>query len=94
MLTSLLNKDKCIFKEVRKLRQKKKQGISSKIDNEVGQENIASHFSNIYEQLFDNVNEDIKLASVEKNLNYQIESGAKDFIEKVDSRTIKSAVNK
>ena len=54
-IQSALERNSCIFDELKKQRGSAKK-ISSRIDNAVGAKNIANHFSSIFRKLYNNVN--------------------------------------
>ena len=89
---SLVNENKCIFSEIRKLRSKGR-GFSSRIDDYVGQKPIANHFADIYSRLFNNVNGDSDLDSLEQSIQKNISSTSSNVIRKIDSSLVKKAVN-
>ena len=71
-IESISDDNKCIFQEVRRLR-KKKNCLSSRIDDSVGSTNIANHFSTLYSELFNSRGEDdIQLQTLDQNINSKI----------------------
>jgi hypothetical protein len=62
-VSSLLKGDAKIFQEIRKFRGKQST-FSSRIDEEVGAQNIAKHFAEIYENLYNKVDLDNKFENV------------------------------
>ena len=70
-VTSVLGGGINIFNEIKKFRGTS-SSFSSRIDNEVGQKNIASHFANIYSDLYNRVDLGIKLENVSDGINAKI----------------------
>ena len=91
LLSSILNNNANIFEEVRKLR-KKKSSLSSQIDNLVDPNQIAEHFSGIYEELFNNIKKDPKSDLVEEKLQTELNHSSFSSLENVSEDTVRSAV--
>ena len=92
LIESLLDEDKCIFDEVRKLRKKRKC-LSSRIDGNVGSSLIANHFSNLYTKLFNNVeNEDSAHKDLIQSIQANIGQSSMNMVEQIDIKTVKDAV--
>ena len=92
MVESLLDEDKCIFKEIRKLRKKSKS-LSSRIDVVVGSNLIANHFSNIYARLFNNIEDkDSEKDDLMLNIQENIHQSSLEVIKQIVVKTVKDAV--
>ena len=91
LLESLVNKDRNIFDEIKKLR-KKKMGLSSRIDDKVSPDDIATHFSDIYMKLFNNVVNDESFEHVEKLIHDKTDHSSISAIKAIDKVTIRDAI--
>ena len=89
LIESLIDSDKNIFEEVRKLRQKG-HTLSSRIDDKVEPDLIASHFSEIYQRLFNNIDED--LGPLHEKVSSLIGPSMVRKIQSVDCKTVRDAV--
>ena len=84
LLNCCLNGDGNIFEEVRKSRKCGSSHVSS-IDNVT--EDIPSHFANLYENLYNSVNDDESLIEVEQKVSAGINSTSIESIESIDCVT-------
>ena len=91
-LESLLKNDTDIFKEIKKLR-KKKNSLSSQIDDKVEPKDIAEHFSQVYMNLFNNVKGDEKLNLIESEIKNKIDQSSYTEISDINENIVRSAVN-
>ena len=92
LLNSILDSNKNVFDEVRKLRRKRR-GLSSRIDENVDPHSIASHFSNIYAKLFNNVNEDEGLHCLRQQLNNDINDDSITTLRNINTETVQTAIS-
>ena len=88
-----LTKGCYIFDEISKLRAKVKCS-SSRIDDEVGSENIASHFAEIYSVLYNRVENGTKLDEVSDRINAGIDEMSRGQLDRVDDNLIKTALKR
>ena len=81
-----------IFKEIRKYRGQC-QTYSSRIDEEVGSANIASHFAGIYSELYNRVENNDKLQQVDNRINSSINFDSR-LLDKIDEKLILNSLKK
>ena len=75
---------KCdIFAEIKKFRRKCST-FSSRIDDEVGSKNIATHFAGIYSQLYNKVDNGDKLEDISDRINSGINDISKAQLRRID----------
>ena len=85
---------KCdIFAEIKKFRGKCST-FSSRIDDEVGSKNIATHFAGIYSQLYNKVDNGDKLEDISDRINSGINDISKAQLRRIDENLIRSALKK
>ena len=84
---------KGVFEEIRKARGKSSI-LSSRIDAEVGSKNIAQHFANIYQKLYNNVTNDSKLEKLNDEISKGIDYSSMAQINRIDDRLIRRALDK
>ena len=92
-LTGILHEGRNIFDEIRKLRGNSKI-LSTRIDNEVGSQNISNTFANIYSKLYNNVDNGMKLDSIKNYIDQNIDITSSSYIHKIDDKLIRTALNK
>ena len=92
-VSSILRGGVNIFEEIRKFR-KGKSTISSRIDEEVGGDNIANHFAGIYSKLYNKMEEDEKLDNILAGLEAKIGTDSVSQISRVDENLIQNALNR
>ena len=91
LIGSLLDKNRCIFKEVRKLRKKAKS-LSSIIDDNVEPQPYSISFF-IYSKLFNNVETDESaLENLEKSIKNSIVQSSISVIDQIDVETVREDV--
>ena len=91
ILDACINDKGDIFKEVREMR-KTAPTVSSMIDGVTI--NIETHFANVYEKLYNSIDDKEKLMTVLQHLNTKIYSGSFIEVEKITPTLIKEAINK
>ena len=82
-----------IFKEIRKFRGKSNTS-SSRIDDEVGSKNIASHFAGIYSELYNRVENGTKLGEISDRINSGIDNMSRAQLNRIDEELVKKALKK
>ena len=92
-LAGVLDGGSDIFAEIRKFRGKSTT-FSSRIDDEVGSKNIASHFAGIYSDLYNRVENGAVLDQVSERINSGINTTSKAQLDRIDENLIKSALKK
>ena len=85
--------DGSMFEHIKKSR-KKKQTCSSRIDGEVGSENIAQHFADLYGQLFSRVQLGQEFEELREDLENQIAPDSLIDVFRVDDDVVKLALGK
>ena len=90
-LSSIISGGADIFKEIRKLRGTSST-FSSRIDQEVGQENIAKHFATIYSELYNRVEVGEELEKVSDTINTNINQDSTAQLDRVNEDTIREAL--
>ena len=89
ILDACINDKGDIFKEVREMR-KTAPTVSSMIDGVT----IETHFANVYEKLYNSIDDKEKLMRVLQPLNTKINSGSFIEVEKITPTLIKEAISK
>ena len=92
-LAGVVNGGCDIFKEVRKFRGKSNTA-SSRIDDEVGSKNIASHFAGIYSELYNRVENGTRLGEISDRINSGIDNMSRVQLNRVDENLIRKALKK
>ena len=87
----MINGGANIFSEIKKLRGKCTT-LSSRIDDEVGQKNIASHFAHIYSELYNRVDLSEKLESVSNKLQAGINQDSAAQLDRINVTTVEEAL--
>ena len=92
-VTSILKGGVNIFKEIRKFRGGRST-LSSRIDEEVGGNNIADHFAGIYTKLYNKVDTNEMLDNI--STEFEAEIGAKNVTEinRITEKLVKDALNR
>ena len=91
ILDACINDKGDIFKEVRKMR-KIPPTVSSMIDGVTV--NIETHFANVYDKLYNSIDDNENLTTVLRHLNTKIDSKSMIEVEKITPALIKEAINK
>ena len=91
ILDACINDKGDIFKEVRKMR-KIPPTVSSMIDGVTV--NIETHFANVYDELYNSIDDNENLTTVLRHLNTKIDSKSMIEVEKITPALIKEAINK
>ena len=89
----LLKGGKNIFEEIKQFRGKSKV-CSSTIDGEVGSENIAEHFANIYSELYSRVKLDDEFEKLAEEINGKVGPDSMFDVEQVNDNLVKEALKK
>ena len=92
-LKGVLHDGSNFFNEIRKSRGKNRV-VSSRIDSEVGSQNIAQHFANTYRELYNNVENGSGLDHLKYTINQGITASSAAQIKRIDERVISSALKK
>ena len=93
-LESLLDgKSGNIYKEIKKFRGEQKT-VSSRIDDEVGSENIANHFAFKYSDLYSKCNLGKKFDSLKKNIENSLCEQDQAEVFMIDENIVKEAIKK
>ena len=90
-VSSIINGGVNIFSEIRKFRGKS-TSISSRIDNEVGSENIANHFATIYSELYNSVQLDDKLKKISETIEMDIDKQCHLQLDRINEELITKAM--
>ena len=91
ILDACINDKGDIFKEVRKMR-KISPTVSSMIDGVTV--NIETHFANVYDKLYNSIDDNENLTTVLRHLNTKRDSKSMIEVEKITPALIKEAINK
>ena len=81
-----------IFQEIRKFRGTS-SSFSSRIDEEVGAENIANHFAEIYEKLYNNVESGDEMNSIREAVHDGVNENSQVQISRINEGLIQDALN-
>ena len=90
-VSSIINGGVNIFSEIRKFRGNS-TSISSRIDNEVGSENIANHFATIYSELYNRVQLDEKLEKISETIERDIDKECHLQLDRINEELINKAM--
>ena len=90
-ISSIINGGVNIFKEIRKFRGAN-TSISSRIDNEVGAENIANHFATIYSELYNRVQLDEKLEQISDTIEKDVDKQCYFQLDRINEELINKAM--
>ena len=90
-VSSIIGGGANIFKEIKKFRGSS-TSFSSRIDNEVGQKNIANHFANIYSELYNRIDLGNKLDNVSDSINARITEDSAAQLDRVNVDTVSEAL--
>ena len=82
-----------IFEEIRKFRGSNST-VSSRIDEEVGGDNIANHFAGIYSKLYNRVDVKDKLDAISSELEAEIGPGSDIEMNRISERVVNDALNR
>ena len=91
-VSGLLHGGVDIFKEIRKFRGTS-SSYSSRIDEEVGASNIANHFAEIYEKLYNNVEPGPKLDTVRGAVHGGVNQQSQLQLNRISEDVIRDALN-
>ena len=91
LIKSLLSSDQSIFEEVKKLR-KKPHSISNRIDDKLGPELIATHFSDVYQKLYNNVAKSDSANGLYEMISGKLGPSSLDVVAAVDVKTVRTAI--
>ena len=89
MLSSCLNNDTDIFKEIRKQRNCN-QACTTTIDGRT--EDIPEYLADKYEKLYNQVDDKENLTGLEFDLRKMIKNDSLEFVDRIDANTVKTAV--
>ena len=92
-IAGIVNENKNIFKEIRKLRGKSNT-VSSRIDSVVGSADIAEHFAGTYSNLYNRVENGQKLDEIGHTLEIAIADSSKLELSRIDDALINKALAK
>ena len=82
-----------IFAEIRKFRGSSRT-VSSRIDEEVGAENIANHFSGIYSQLYNRADQGQAVSDVHHHILLGVDHGGLAQVDRIDKELVAKAMKK
>ena len=90
-VSSIINGGVNIFREIRKFRGTG-TSVSSRIDDEVGAENIANHFSTIYSELYNRVQLDEKLEQISESIERDVDKKCHLQLDRINEELITKAL--
>ena len=90
-VSSLVGGGADIFKEIKRFRGAN-SALSSRIDEEVGQGNIAGHFANIYSELYNRVELGPEIEDVKNTIEEKITNGSTAQLHRVNEDIIRDAL--
>ena len=91
LLDACLNDNGDIFKEIRKMR-KAPSPTASMVDGVTS--NIESHFSTVYERLYNSIDDKESLTEISHQLNENIDERSHEEVDKITPKLVRTAISK
>lgn len=93
IIENCLENDSDLFQEIKKQRSKQNDADNVTIDGSSG-EDVPETFAKIYKELFNRGNDEVQIEEMKASINQQLGQDDLDEIERINSYTIKEALDK